>query len=403
MEARIIDLGTLRTGIISFGNGISSNGDVVVGSSTTTGVTSSRAFRWQNGTMVELTGLDTNAISTAQSVNADGTVIAGSTSVGGVFRAWIFDGTTYTSLGNLGTTSGYSQVRDMSAYGNIVTGDSRLANGILTAFRWQNGTMISIGTLPPPYTSSNSLGIDPTGTYIVGYASGGAQANQAYIWSSAGGMVGLGYPFLVLPFSRAYSISTTGVVVGIASFSNSELGSAFSYKNGVYTNLGRLPGYTFSLAYDISADGTVITGYSYNTATGLPLSNPTTSAGFRYTNGIMTNIGDLGTYRTASDMNTMTLTGRVAGDDDPTLSIFALTISADGNAIAGTSEVRMLNGSIEQHAFLYKFVRIRNVYYDDNQKFVAQAKDNQKKFSDSSSYTQFLKARASGNMYRYQG
>lgn len=401
METRIIDLGTLPTGTVSFGNSISASGDVVVGSSTTVATTGTRAFRWQNGQMVRLTGLDNNAVSVARGVSGDGSVIAGNTSVTGIFRAWRFANGTYTQLGNLGHVTLYSQVFDMSADGASIVGESRRADGSYRAFLWKDGVMTNLGSLAT-YTGSIAYGIDPTGTYVTGYVFGSPSfSQQGFIWSYAAGMVAIGSPGGV-SYTRGNAISTDGTVVGIGGFTGVSFGNAFSYKNGVFTDLGRLPGYTLSTATDISGDGSVIVGYSYNTTDGQPFSSTTSASAFRYTGGVMTNIGDLGTYRTADDINSATFSGRSAGDDDPTLSSLAYTVSADGNSVAGSSQVRMPTGALEQHAFLYKRIRIQLPYYDSNQKLVAQAKDNQKKFSDASSYTQFLKARASGNMYRYR-
>ena len=406
METRIIDLGTLENGTVSFGIGISNNGNVVVGRSTTNGAIGTRAFRWQNGSMIKLTGLDANAVSAASGVNIDGTIIAGGTVVSGVYRAWRFANNAYTSIGNLGHATSYSFAYDMSMDGTVITGESRRADGIYRAFRWDTTNGITdLGTLGGGYTSSIGLGISPSGTYIVGYAYGGGQSQKAFVWTSSGGMVGLNYPSPAGLFARAYAVSSNGIIVGISAFSNVEVGTAFAYQNGTYTNLGRIPGYSFSLATDISLDGSVIVGYSYNTSVANNALAPITAvSAFRYANGVMTNIGDLGTYTTPAEVLAGYSTGRDGGIDDPTLNSFAYTVSGDGDSLAGTSEVRMPNSSIEQHAFLYKLIRIQQKpYYDDNQKYVAQAKDNQTKFSDASSYTQFLKARASGNMYRYQG
>jgi probable HAF family extracellular repeat protein len=395
-------LGTLGTGTVSVASGLSSNGDIAVGQSTTSGAVGTRAFIWRNGVMTQLIGLDSTAVSAANSISADGTIVVGATVVSGIFRAWRLQNGLYTSLGNLGHATQYSRAFDVSADGNTVIGESRRADAAFRGFYWNNGTMTDIGTLASPYTSSFANGIDSTGTYIVGYAYGGLQPTQGFIWSYFGGMVGIGFPYPSFSLSRANAVSSNRIVVGIAAFSASELGSAFAYQNGVFTNLGKFAGYDFSTATDISADGSVIVGYCYTTSNGQPLGSVVTATAFRYTNGVMTNLGDLGTYSTPSDLEQAQLVGRDVSDD-PTLASQGLCVSSDGLNVGGTSQVRMPSGAIDQHAFLYRILRIRNTYYDDNQKFVAQAKDDQKKFSDASSYTQFLKARASGSMVRYRG
>jgi probable HAF family extracellular repeat protein len=405
MDMRIVDLGTLGTGTISFAYNVSTNGNVVVGSSTTVGASTLRAFKWQNGAMIQLAGLTGGTQTEARGVSSDGSIIAGYSSISGVPKGWRFANNIYTSIGNLGYVTGYSYVYDMSSDGNVIVGESRNAGALFRGFVWNNGIMTDIGAITGGYTSSIAFGVDPTGTYAVGYSYGGGQPQKAIVWSSAVGILALPYPVMLISFSRAYSISSNGIIVGIAAFSMTELGTAFSYKNGVYTKLGLLPGFSFSLASDINADGSVIVGYSYNTSNSQPIGSFTSVSAFRYTNGVMTNIGDLGTYITLTDIINARTTGRDGGDDDLTLSAQAFTVSSDGNNIAGTSQVRMPNLSIEQHAFLYKISLKRALlsYYDQNRIYVAEAQDNQKKFPDASGYTQFLKGRAYGKMTKYQG
>ncbi len=401
METVIIDLGTLGTGTLSFAYGVTSGGDAVVGQSTTIGGAQGRAFVWRNGTMTQLTGLDPVRPSASRGISADGTTIIGHTNFSGTLRAWRLRDNVYTSLGGLGNPGGYSIAYDTNSDGSVVVGDSILVDDVtFRGFYWKDGGMVDIGTLSSPYEYSAVNGVDPTGTYVVGFADNGSGTApiQAFVWSSSGGMTGLGFPFSSNKMSVATAISANQIVVGVATFSTTETGNAFSYQNGVFRNLGRLPGFSFSRATDISADGRVITGYSYNTSSGNVVGSVTTASAFRYANGVMTNIGDLGT-QTADNMSNI----RRAGIDDPTLSSLAFSVSADGMNLVGTSQIRRITGVIEQHAFLYSIRRIRLAYYDDNQKFTAQARDDQKKFMDASSYTQFLKARASGNMYRYQG
>jgi probable HAF family extracellular repeat protein len=405
MEERIIDLGTLELGTLSNAYNISANGNIVVGSSATNGGIGSRAFVWQNGVMTKLNGLNVNNLSVARGVSGDGSVIAGVTQISGVLKGWRFQNGTYQEIGNLGHTGGYSFPYDMSSNGQIIVGESRRANGTFGAFYWNSNVMTDIGVIPGVNTGSLAYGVDPTGTYVVGASYGGIGGlTQGFIWSVSGGIVGIGYPDLgVSRSSRAYAVTSNRIVVGSGTFSITEIEVAFVWQNGVFTKIGVLPGTTFSIATDISADGNVIVGYSYTTTNGVPNGPIDIGYAFRYTGGIMTNIGDLGTYSTPSDIVNAYSAGRNVGED-PTLDAFANTLSADGNNIAGASQVRMPNGSIEQHAFLYRLIRINNIipYYDSNQKYVAQAKDNQKKFPDASGYTQFLKARASGRMYKYQ-
>ena len=88
-------------------------------------------------------------------------------------------------------------------------------------------------------------------------------------------------------FSHATGVSADGrVVVGFAHNSATSQDRAFRWENGVMQDLGTLPGYNRSVAYGVSADGRVVVGWSYN-ASGY-------GRAFRWENGAMQDLGTLG-------------------------------------------------------------------------------------------------------------
>jgi probable HAF family extracellular repeat protein len=404
METRIIDLGTLGTGTLSFGLSVSANGVVVVGYSFTSGTSFPRGFRWEKGRMVQLTGLDPNASTIVRAVNGDGSIIAGHTVAGGVFRAWRLQSGLYTSLGNLGHVSEYSQTFDCSLDGSIVVGESRNASGLFRAFKWTSGAgMVDLG-LPasnPLLTQSFAYGISPDGTTIVGGSYYAGSYTRVTVWTPSSAIeIGLPPVPITTSYGRANAVSNEGTIVGIAGFGGVTDIRAFAYRSGVWTDLGTLAGFMFSNATDVSADGSVITGFCYNTTTNQfngPLIN---AIAFRYANGVMTNIGNLGIITDPTVFARIQSVGSVPSDD-PSLSSIAYSCSFDGQYITGSSELRTPSGALEQHAFLYgPQARARLPYYDPNRVFVAEAQKNQQRFSSAAEYTQFVKGRSFGRMYR---
>jgi len=172
---------------------------------------------------------------------------------------------------------------------------------------------VSLGDLPGGNFNSRAYGVSADGSVVVG-RSVSANGPEAARWQN-GTMTGLGD----LPGgnvnmpggnfnSLAYGVSADGsVVVGYGTSANGI--EAARWQNGTMTGLGDLPGRGFlSVAHGVSADGSVVVGY------GESANGP---EAFRWQNGTMTGLGDLpgGIFRS-----------------------FAFGVSADGSVVVGRSE-----------------------------------------------------------------
>jgi len=160
-------------------------------------------------------------------------------------------------------------------------------------FRWTAAGGIQIlGDIPGGATNSTARAISADGSTIAGFGSSAASTlscgicQEAFVWTQAAGIVGLGdLPGGTLD-SRAYGISADGAV--IVGAGTSAIGTApVMWAFGIH-NLGYLLQGAFApqgAAYAVSADGQTIVGYSSSV-------NGTMEA-FRWNNLGMIGLGDL--------------------------------------------------------------------------------------------------------------
>jgi probable HAF family extracellular repeat protein len=181
-------------------------------------------------------------------------------------------------LGDLPGGDFLSQAYGVSGNGGVVVGSSWSAAGgqYMEAFRWTAaGGMIGLGFLTPTDTSlsvvgSHAYAVSADGSVIVGSSFAGGPwgdyvlgYEQAFRWTSGGGMQGLGF-LHGGDTSMALAASADGsVIVGM---SNSDLGSqAFRWTQSTgMVSLGSLfpGGFMGNAANAVSANGSVAAGAS---------------------------------------------------------------------------------------------------------------------------------------------
>lgn len=201
-------------------------------------------------------------------------------------------GYTMTQLGALAPSIWPTCAFAINNLGQVV-GFSQEDNGVtlndVYAFRWQNGEMISLGTLaswtfdglPEGYsvaTAINNVG-QAVGYSVLPDSSSSQLFELACLWQN-GVISSLGT--LGGNSSWANSINNSGQVVGCANLSNGQ-SHAFLWQSGTMTDLGTLPGGNFSWAYGIN-DAELVVGQA---------DSGTTSHAFIWQSGVMTDLGSL--------------------------------------------------------------------------------------------------------------
>ena len=156
-----------------------------------------------------------------------------------------------------------SSATGVSADGSVVVGSStRTPMWTTEAFRWTQATgMVGLGDLPGGSFYSDANGVSADGSVVVGISNIG-NGNEAFRWTQATGMVGLGN-LSGWNSSSASGVSADGsVVVGTASPTGTD-GEVFRWTQATgMVGLGNLSRGYLSPGPRVSADGSVVVGYS---------------------------------------------------------------------------------------------------------------------------------------------
>nr|WP_244646063.1 autotransporter domain-containing protein [Bradyrhizobium campsiandrae] len=212
-----VDLGDLPGGHSNnFATATNADGSVIVGAAAAGCCT--QAIRWTASTgMVNLGVLPGATGGVANGVSGDGSVVVGYSSTNEAFRWTAATGA--TGLGFL-PGSNNSLATSVSANGSVVVGSSRNALGYDQAFRWTAATgMSAIGSLPGAvFSQANAVNAD--GSVIVG-TSGNVNFNfQAYRWTQATGIQSIpailsaaGYGPANWSLQTAQGVSADGTVI----------------------------------------------------------------------------------------------------------------------------------------------------------------------------------------------
>jgi len=218
----------------------------------------------------------------AHGVSDNGVVVGRSRNAAGQYRAFRWENGVMQDLGTL-PGGDRSEAYGVSADGAVVVGYARNAAGQFRAFRWTaSGGMQDLGTLGGG--SSTAWDVSADGAVVVGGAENAEGQWRAFRWTAAGGMQDLGT--LGGGYSEAYGVSADGaVVVGVAWNAAGQYRAFRWTASGGMQDLGTLPGGGRSEARGVSADGSVVVGMAYNAAG--------YERAFRWRNGVMQDLGTL--------------------------------------------------------------------------------------------------------------
>lgn len=253
----------------------SANGSVIVGSTrqvlpVNPPSPNFTAFLWSEATGMIFLGPSGSVHSTAAGVSSDGSVVVGSSSDGGgdvAFR-WTESGGAVL-LGTLpGGSSGYSVASGVSGDGSIVVGSSTVdLQGNGHAFRWTETTgMVDLG-LPANATSSAADAISADGSTVAGTAI--VSTRRAYSWTQSGGWIALDM-LAGDSNSEARAVSADGSVIVGRSYGTTDFHAVRWDGTEVRTieqwlsdsGFARPIGFALTEATGVNADGTVIVGNS---------------------------------------------------------------------------------------------------------------------------------------------
>lgn len=290
----LTDLGTLG-GSETFADSINDLGQVV-GMSRLTGDSGTHAFFYDNGVMQDLAPINSGDIraSFRLGLNNSGRIVSGVVMDDAYYPA-IYDrqsGQT-TTLGSLGSTSGFTGVATAINSSGTAVGISHLSSGLRHGFVYRNGTMSDLGSLGG---YSGALAINSAGT-AVGFSSDSANGfERAVLWAN-NSILDISNGFE----SQARGINDFGQVVGerLTLTGNNE---AFRWSDGTSQDLGTLAPGRNSEAFSINNQGEVvgtaeaITGFTLHTN---PITGVITTItnfqnhAFLYSNGSMTDLNSL--------------------------------------------------------------------------------------------------------------
>ncbi len=164
-------------------------------------------------------------------INDKGHVV-GKQLINGKFHGFIWKNGIMNDLGSLGNDTDPTDINNRDQ----VVGTSVLTSGEQRAFRWQNDSMISLGTLGGAH--SRAEGINDSGQ-VVGWSQT-SSGSALFLWQNDS--------MTALPISEgneAQDIANNGHIIGVHRVhdSVSTFPRAFIFRNGVLTDLERLPGH----------------------------------------------------------------------------------------------------------------------------------------------------------------
>lgn len=279
-------LANLTGGSAAFAYAASSNGSVIVGMGYNSS-SAEQAVRWVGAGAPSL--LDSGAIYTysgATAISATGSTIVGylNTGTANLDDAFYYRTGAITSLNSFFAGQA-SRAAGVSADGNLIVGTAgdylpgpSSANGFIFNITTSALTIVDASAHIPAFATAGLTltqlnAISGNGLVTVGYAYNDTVSSTpsdalAFSRTSTGTYTALGKLGGAFSWSIARAISNDGSVIVGQSLNSANKSEAFVYQSGAMSALGFLGTGDESDATGVSADGTVIVGYSRITAGG---------------------------------------------------------------------------------------------------------------------------------------
>jgi len=254
----------------TFITGLSADASTVTGYANSS--TNSIPYIWSNGTFSPLPTYGPDLLAEANAISHDGSIIVGSAAIdSSTTHAVRWQNGTILDLGTLSDPTQNSIAWATTPDAKIIVGESDTGNGYNHAFRWEGdasgGTMIDLGALGGDQAYSTAWAINQDGTIIAGLSETPDHFYHAYRWqhdSSGGSMTDLGTLIGPAGYSVIYSMNEDGtVLVGQSDSSSGYLRPIRWVDNssgGTMTDLGVPAGGTSGYAADTDSTGNVVVG-----------------------------------------------------------------------------------------------------------------------------------------------
>jgi probable HAF family extracellular repeat protein len=209
-----------------------------------------------------------NPFSRANGISADGSVIVGETSTAAGTEAFVWTSGGMVSIGDFPTGGTSSVANAVSDDGSVVVGGGLHAGPSGEAFRWEANVMVGLGDLAGGSADSIALGISGDGSTVVGSSNSG-NGLEAFVWTVGSGIQPLGDLAGGTFESRAHDASGNGgLIVGYGTDADGQ--RAVIWSSGTLFDLNVIAaavlpaGWVLEEAFGISSDGLSIVGRANN-------------------------------------------------------------------------------------------------------------------------------------------
>jgi probable HAF family extracellular repeat protein len=241
------------------------------------------------------------AYTSAYAINSNGAITGVSTNSSGVPFSFYYQNGTMTPIAQMASS--------LSVYNMDLNDSGLVVNANEPPFSYQNGVTSPLGPFPD---GAQIIRVNNAGLMVVTSDSAHVSTYDGTTFTPINALVGL---------SWAYDIADDGTIVGTSGK------GAFIYKDGTLTDLSTLVGGKYSTAYSINTTGTVVGGY---------VTSDNWSHAFMYSGGSVINLeGSPITFSEAYAVNNFGVAVGVFGvtEDDRAGFVYQNGIMSDLNSL----------------------------------------------------------------------